>query len=143
MKRVTIEEACPLISSTFHVRKLRDTLLNDLLIIAIHGTYRRGSEGRPDAAYIKGTVELASGVFNPQMLVVDLCDLSYEWGNNMDLEFNLDDLPIAIVVGPRNREALSTWAFGIKSNKDIVDNVKYFADVRSAIRHLEKFNQAV
>lgn len=142
MERVTIEEVCPSIGSTFHIRKLRDTQVNDLLIVAVHGTYRKGSAGRSDAAYIKGIVELANGLLNPHMVVVDLSDLNYEWGDNMDLEFSLSDIPVAVVVGPRNRNALSTLTFGINSKKDIVDNVYYFGDVQSAIRYVEKLDQA-
>lgn len=142
MERVTIEEVCPSIGSTFYVRKLRDTRLNELLIVAVNGIYRRGSAGRADAAYIKGIVELATGLLNPHMIVVDLSDLTYEWGENMDLEFRLSDLPVAVVVGPKNRKALSTLANGIDSVKDIVDNVHFFADVPSAVRHVEKLDRA-
>lgn len=72
-------------------------------------------------------------------MVVDLSDLEYEWGNNLDLEFQLNGYcPCAIVVGAKCRRGISTLNFGIDTERDIVDNTRFFDDLARAIKHVDE-----
>lgn len=45
---------------------------------------------------------------------------------------------VAIVVGDRNRRALSTLSFGLRTEEDIVDNDLFFDSFEKAIEHLRR-----
>jgi hypothetical protein len=58
----------------------------------------------------------------PRALVVDLSDLSYRWGDEMECIYRIDPkLPQATVVSEKNRDALSTLEFGMQTKRDITE----------------------
>lgn len=140
-KKVSIHEQCPTITYDFKIKQLRDTHLVDILIIAFHGNYRYGSSGKPDAGLIKGIITTGLSVFRPFSLLIDLSDLEYNWGDDLDLSFEETASTAAvIVVGDKCRRAMSTLAFGMDTNKDIVDNDFFFDDFDKAIEKLTRLD---
>lgn len=137
LKSVTIDEYCPTITYDFKIQNLRDTHLIDLLVVSFHGTYRDGSAGSPDAGLIKGIVKTGLSVFDPFSLLIDLSDLEYNWGDNLDLAFEeAVYTKIVILVGEKCRRALSTLLYGMHTDKDIVDNELFFDSFEKAIDKL-------
>jgi hypothetical protein len=138
-KSVTIDEYCPTITYDFKITNLRDTHLIDILIITFHGNYRYGSAGSSDAGLIKGIVTTGLSVFNPFSILIDLSDLEYNWGDNLDLSFEETGYTTtAVLVGEKCRRAMSTLSFGIDTDKDIVDNVLFFDSFDNAIEMLKR-----
>ena len=137
-KSVTIDEYCPTVTYDFKIKNLRDTHLIDILVISFHGTYRYGSAGSPDAGLIKGIVTTGLSVFNPFSLLIDLSDLEYNWGDNLDLSFEeTGHITTVVLVGEKCRRAMSTLFFGIDSDKDIVDNDFFYDSFDKAIEKLK------
>ncbi|WP_153800114.1 hypothetical protein [Foetidibacter luteolus] len=135
-KSVTIDEYCPTITYDFKIKNLRDTHVVDILAISFHGTYREGAAGSPDAGLMKGIIKTGVSVFDPFALLIDLSDLEYNWGDNLDLSFEeAAPTKTVVLVGEKCRRAMSTLSFGIDTEKDIVDN-EFFFDVYD--RALEK-----
>jgi len=138
-QQVTIDEYCPTITYDFKIKNLRDTHLIDTLIISFHGKYRDGSTGKSDAGLIKGVVKTGLSVFDPFSLLIDLTDLEYNWGDNLDLSFEeAEPTTTVILVGEKCRRAISTLAFGMDTDKDIVDNDFFFDNFDKAIEKLKR-----
>jgi hypothetical protein len=76
-------------------------------LVSFSGFYRRGSEGREDAAFIKVKIEEFCEQFQPLGLVCDLRDMDYEWGDDLDPYPTVvcRDIPIKLVVENRRLEA--------------------------------------
>lgn len=142
-KSVTIDEYCPTITYDFKIKNLRDTHLIDILVISFHGTYRNGSAGSPDAGLIKGIITTGLSVFDPFSLLIDLSDLEYNWGDNLDLSFEeTEPTTTVVLVGEKCRRAMSTLSFGIDTDKDIVDNEFFFDGYEKALDKLINKQQA-
>jgi hypothetical protein len=60
-----------------------DKELEDVLVIAFYGTYRDGSLGNPDAAFMRGMVMGALATYAPSCLLLDFRGLVYRWGNSL------------------------------------------------------------
>lgn len=138
LKSITIDEYCPTITYDFKILNLRNTNLIEMLVISFHGTYRDGAAGSPDAGLIKGIVKTGLSVFDPFSLLIDLSDLKYDWGDNLDLSFEETAYTkIVILVGEKCRRALSTLSYGMHTDKDIVDNEFFFDSFDKAIDKLK------
>lgn len=141
-KKVTLGEYCPSVNYQFQVCNLRDTHLVQTLIISFHGSYRYGSAGSSDAGLIKGIIKTGISVFDPFAVLIDLSDLEYTWGDNLDLSFEeTDSTPTTVLVSDKCRRAMSTLQFGIDTRKDIVDNEFFFDNYEKALEKLQ--NRAV
>lgn len=89
---------------------------SDVLVIAFHGTYRRGSQGNPDGAFLRGQVMAGLATYAPSCLLLDFRDLSYEWGNTLlgvfqDVDQFMNDgegvpFPVLTVASDRSAPAL-------------------------------------
>ena len=135
----SLDQFCPTITFDFKITYLRDTQLVDILIISFNGKYRDGSAGSPDAGLLKGVIKTGVSVFDPFSILIDLRNLEYNWGDNLDLSFEETEPTKAVVlVGEKCRRAMSTLAFGIDTNKDIVDNEFFFDDFEKAIAKLKE-----
>jgi hypothetical protein len=92
-----------------------------ILVTRFVGTYRIGSGGNPDATYMVAVGNAGVEAFNPDALIIDLADLSYEWGDEMDCVFNIGEsrkIPVGLVVGEKCRHAIGTLCFGVNSTTD-------------------------
>jgi hypothetical protein len=138
-KSIILEEVCPSLTYKFKVANLRDTSLVEILVVSFHGIYRNGSAGRPDAGFIKGIINTGLSVFDPFSLLIDLSDLKYNWGDDLDILFNeSENVNTVVLVGEECRKAMSSLAFGVGTNKDIVDNAFYFDNFEKAIAKLKE-----
>src|SRR5262245_36579816 len=80
--------------------------------LAFAGEYRSGHAGAPDAHYIEGIVRTVHEIWRPSALILDLRELSYEWGDEMDLVLQPPTDISAIVVSPKCEPAISTLCYG-------------------------------
>lgn len=108
-----------------------------ILHVAFSGKYRDGSGGRPDAYFIRSVVHTAYEIWSPSGIVIDFSDLTYEWGDEMDVAYESPgDIPTAIIVGPRCVRALSTLRYGLKSERSITEEKDVFRAFPDAIAWL-------
>jgi hypothetical protein len=87
-----------------------------VLVIAFFGTYRKGSQGNPDGAFVRGQVMAGMTMYMPSCLVLDFRNLSYEWGNTLlgvfeDIHHFTDDgegpaYPVITVTSDKSGPAL-------------------------------------
>lgn len=90
------------------------------LVISFAGTYRIGSEGNPDAAYMSAVVETVMDEWSPRSIILDLAELTYEWGDAIASVFYIpwrkrENARLLIVVSDRCRRALEGLFAGIGS----------------------------
>ena len=104
--------------------------------VAFSGDYRSGSSGAPDAHYIEGMVRTVDAVWNPSAMVLDLRDLRYEWGDEMDLVLQPPKDISAIVVSPKCEPAISTLFYGIDTKKSVLDEPHFFDALDPAIDYV-------
>lgn len=136
---VSFNQACPNIDFSFELINRNSSYFPHTLAIKVTGNYRNGSAGDIDAKLIKGTMNTAVDIWEPNTVLLDLTDFQYNWGDYIDYIFDGPDRkkPFAIVVGPKCRQALSTLIYGIKSGRDIVDNKDFFDNLDKALERLE------
>jgi len=84
-------------------------------VIAYKGEYGHGSAGSKDATYILASAAGAHAAWYSKSIVLDFTELSYEWGDEMELVLSIGHdrvtrcpYPIAIVVGPMCKAALTS-----------------------------------
>jgi hypothetical protein len=89
----------------------------EFLVVAFAGTYRDGAEGAPDATFIAAIMEAVQRAWFTESLIVDLTQLEYYWGDEMDWIFDVGrfqpspcNKPLAIIVSENCRDALKTLA---------------------------------
>jgi hypothetical protein len=112
-----------------------------LLIAKFRGRYRYGSAGAPDAAFIAGLTQTALEVWNAAAVVLDLSEVSYEWGDEMDLLFDVGasrGAKSAIVVGPACARAIATLMWGTETTRLATEAEKIFDTVEEAWRYVRK-----
>lgn len=105
-------------------------------VVSFSGHYRRGSEGREDAVFVKVKMEEFCERFRPLGLVCDLRDMDYEWGDDLDPypEVACGDVPIKIVVAGQRFEAYA----GILDRGDLCVSLEdAIEEVASAARRRE------
>ena len=106
--------------------------------VAVSGDYRVGSSGAPDAHYIAGIVGTVNSVWHPSAMILDLRELRYEWGDEMDLVLQPARDIWAVVVSALCEPAISTLFYGINanSNETVLDEPNFFDDLDSAIDYV-------
>jgi len=136
--QVSFEQECPTISYSFEVIKQEKSYAPSVLLVKFTGSYRDGSEGAPDAALMKGIMDTAIYLWEPETLLIDLSEFEYSWGDDIDNALDDPDkrIPYVIVIGVKCREALSSLAYGVDTERDIVDNDIYFDSQEKALEKL-------
>ena len=114
----------------------------DVLIVKFIGTYAIGHAGSPDATYMQAMVRVGEMCFHPSAVVLDLSELSYQWGDDMEGVFG-PDCPHAVavravVVGPPSREAIGTLLFGVHSTTPATEHEGFFEDVDAAVAYVRR-----
>jgi hypothetical protein len=136
-KKVSFEQECPSIHYEFELINEKGSYFPDTLVIKFNGKYRDGSSGDNDAKLMKGVILTALDIWQPRTFLLDLTDFEYNWGDYIDYIFDEErNQKLAVLVGDKNRKALSTLSSGRNSNKDIVDNEGYFDDRDKALKKL-------
>lgn len=87
----------------------------EFVYAAFSGRYRDGAEGAPDATYIVSIMEAVQRAWYTKSLIIDLTDLIYDWGDNMEWVYGIGwsgqtgcHKPLALIVSDKCRKALST-----------------------------------
>ena len=104
------------------------------------GTYKSGSAGSSDAYHIRGMMAYAQERFFQRFWVLDLSDLDYEWGDEMDLVLGLDEFEgvevIATVFGPKCVEAVATLGGMDRKPEDLLSEEGNFLKIKDAYEYL-------
>jgi hypothetical protein len=133
-KKVSFEQECPSIKYEFEIINEKGTYFPDTLVIKFNGKYRDGSSGDNDAKLMKGIILTALDIWQPRTFLLDLTDFEYNWGDYIDYIFDEEkNKKLVVVIGDKNRRALSTLSNGENSGKDIVDNEFYFDNRETAL----------
>ena len=104
-------------------------------IAKFSGTYRPGSTGRPDACFIHGMTETALRIWIPEALILDLTELSYRWGDEMDWVIGVGEdrcMHRAVVGSEKCLPALGTLIHGEGSTRSATDEENIFDDMEPA-----------
>lgn len=83
----------------------------DVSIVTIKfiGEYRLGSEGNPDANFMRSIIEFAKCYFNPKGVIIDLRELKYEWGDELERTFWAGKyIAFAVLISDLNKKAIGT-----------------------------------
>lgn len=136
---VSFKQACPTIDFEFELLREGKSYFPTMLVIKVIGQYRDGSTGNKDAKLIKEIMNTAFALWEPERVLLDITNLKYDWGDDIDYIFEGFDerTPFAVAVGSQCRHAISTLTYGIDTQKDIVDNVDFFDNVEKAIDKLK------
>lgn len=121
----------------------------EIMILKFIGDYGYGSAGNSDATYMSAIGKAVLEAWEPGGLIIDLSDLSYEWGDRIESIFFVGEekyldtpFPVALIVGRRSEEAIRTLIVGLESNKTIEEIGWVFKDLNSAWEYIEsKLNE--
>lgn len=123
----------------------RITDYHDILTIKYSGKYGIGSAGNGDAQYMYAKGEYGLNCYEPMAAILDLSEIEYEWGDMMDLVFNIGsnqyidtEFPIALVIGEKCSEAIGTLIHGIDSKKSATTEEWIFDDFELAWKFVEE-----
>jgi hypothetical protein len=113
----------------------------EILIIKYVGVYPFGSAGNGDALYIYAMAKAGVGAFEPWGVIHDLSELSYEWGDMLEMVFDVgpdyENSPRAIVVGSVCAEAVRTLLLGENSNEPLEKVGNVFRSLEEAWIYVE------
>tara|TARA_B110000037_G_scaffold19640_1_gene21042 strand:+ start:18164 stop:18400 length:237 start_codon:yes stop_codon:yes gene_type:complete len=71
--------------------------------------------------------------------IIDISNVTYEWGDDMELLLDISDRKSSVmIVGDKNRRALSTLLFGTDTERDIVDNKFFFDNLEKGTEKLKR-----
>ncbi|QTD38139.1 hypothetical protein JL193_02195 [Polaribacter batillariae] len=75
----------------------------------------------------------------PSKIVIDISEVDYESGDDMELLLDIPDSTSSVIIlGDKNRKAISTLILGIDAEEDIVDNKFFFDDLEKGIEQLNR-----
>lgn len=133
LRPVRIEDETPL-RHEFQLETTGGNQFRYTLIARFIGEYRDGSAGAPDAAFIIGMVKMAVQIWRPAALVLDLSELRYDWGDEMDwlLPPSVGCRKTAVVVGPGCARAIATLMWGVNTHKSATEAEFIFDNVEAA-----------
>ncbi|ULU23190.1 hypothetical protein [Dyella terrae] len=139
MQKLSLADACPSMDYEIHLTDGEPYRSNRSLIVSFSGRYRDGSAGDPDAAFMKGIIGVASGIWWHKSLVIDVSKLTYEWGDMIEVALDPPgSRPIAIVVGPGCAGALATLWFGLDSERQATEQAGVFDHLDAALAYLRQ-----
>ncbi len=117
----------------------------EVLMIKYSGKYEFGSTGNSDATYMSAMGKAAIEAWEPSAVIIELQELEYEWGDRLDIIFNIgsdkyadEPFPVAVIVGSGCEEALRTLLLGTHS-KEPIDSIEWvFKDFDTAWKYINK-----
>src|SRR5438477_2634638 len=114
LRPVTFDDLSQLKHKVF-ISDTGSTRSHAFLVVRYQGIYRDGATGEGDALYIVATAKAAREAWWGPCTVLDLRDLEYRWGDEMEwiISIGRDPVtgchaPLAIVVGDKCRVALKS-----------------------------------
>lgn len=159
LRPVTIEDQTT-IRHQFFLDEEDESGEGAILVAAFRGRYRIGCLGAPDATYMSRMTQTAAVLWDAQGVVLDLAELEYEWGDDLEGlvsgggwitaalapgEMMMHQLfgaspppptPFAVVVGPGCRDAIATLLFGINTTRPATDAEHIFDSLPDAIAYV-------
>lgn len=116
----------------------------EIMILKFRGTYGFGSDGNSDAAYMSAIGKAVLEAWEPGGLVIDLSELTYEWGDRLEYVFSIGSdkysdtpFPVSLIVGKKSEEAIRKLLLGIDSNESIENTGWVFRDLDHAWNYVE------
>ena len=129
----------------------------EILVITYSGIYPHGSAGNADAQFLYAMAKAAVAAFEPWGVIHDLTELSYEWGDMLEMVLTVGPdrelpptvesvfgsrsgsgrSPVAVVVGPDGEEAVRTLLLGERSREPIEKIGYVFCDLESAWAYVD------
>jgi hypothetical protein len=112
-----------------------------ILIAKFSGEYKLGSRGAADARFICGITKTAFNIWYPDGLILDLRELSYGWGDDMDLVLDIGaktGKPCAIVGSHRCLPAIATLINGVDTDKLATDTEFIFDSMDAALKFIQQ-----
>lgn len=117
---------------------------NSIGYLKIYGVYKSGSAGTPDAYHAVGMMAYAQQRYFNRKWILDLSELSYVWGDDMDIVLGMGDIPnldrLAIVVGKGCMEAISTLSNPNAEPRDCLKDECIFESLDEAYAFLMSDN---
>ena len=117
----------------------------NILVIKYSGKYGIGSAGNKDAQFMFAKGEYGLNLFEPSGAILDFRELEYEWGDMLDLVLNVgsnqyidSEFPIALIVGDKCEEAISTLIHRINSKEPATTKEWIFHNFEEAWRYVEE-----
>ncbi|MBA4190034.1 MAG: hypothetical protein C0467_18775 [Planctomycetaceae bacterium] len=114
-----------------------------ILVIKYAGEYRWGSQGQPDAIYMRAMAQAGIEAFQPLGVIHDASELSYRWGNNINEVFQNVDfkpplVPVAVVIGPGCEPGMP-YLWSLLATNESVDRGEtvYFRSLETAWKFVE------
>lgn len=127
-----------------HIGKSNEVSYIKIMILKFIGVYGFGSTGNSDAIFMRAIGEAVLEAWNPGGLIIDLSELSYEWGDQLEDIFYIGSykyrdkpFPIALIVGDHSEEAIRTLILGAWSTKGISEIGWVFKEVSDAWDYIE------
>jgi len=114
-----------------------------VLIVRFHGDFGYGSGGNETGAFMEAIVEAGIRSWDVDGVIVDLRDVTYEWGDMMELVLSAGDesrVEAAFVVGPKCEAAIGTLMHGLNSPRKSAIEFEYiFDDIDAAVDYLRSY----
>lgn len=115
-----------------------------IMILKFIGSYGDGSSGNSDARYMSAIGKAALEAWGPSGVIIDLSELNYQWGDELDRVFDIGSdqyvdapFPTALIVGKSSEEAVRTLILGINSTQEISEIGWVFKDLEDAWNYIE------
>lgn len=106
----------------------------------VYGEYKLGSAGNSDARHICGMMAYAQERFTKSFWILDLSELSYEWGDEMDMVLDFGGIngieSMAVVYGPKCIAAVATLDGMERKPEDLLAEEGNFINLKDAYEFL-------
>ena len=106
----------------------------------VSGIYKDGSSGSDDAEHARGMMAYAQERYCYSLWLLDLSELKYDWGDDIDLILGMDELEeidsVAIVVGSECIEAISTLDGLLNPPEYCLTKEGYYDNISDAYEYL-------
>lgn len=112
-----------------------------ILVVKFIGDYRPGCQGMPDALLMQGITQAALTMWGPDAVVLDLRQLTYTWGDNMEEVLGIRGeikLPFAVVGSELCLPAICTLIqvfYGVDRIKTATDAENIFDNMEKALEY--------
>ncbi|WP_413362968.1 hypothetical protein [Lysinibacillus sp. 3P01SB] len=127
-----------------HMGKSSEVNYVEIMILKFIGVYGFGSAGNSDAIFMRAIGEAVLEAWEPGGLIIDLSELSYEWGDQLESVFAVGSyryrdmpFPIALIVGDKSEEAIRTLIVGVRGSEGINEIGWVFREVSDAWNYIE------
>lgn len=109
-----------------HIGSVSENSYRKIMILKFIGVYGFGSRGNSDARYMSAIGKAVLEAWRPDGVVIDLSDMQYDSGDELDLVFDVGSeisryrpFPLALTVGPKSEKAVRTLLLGVGSEDGI------------------------